>query len=62
MVLGMPSDPTLMELRMAGWTVQEIAQAYGISELSIRGAFVQHFRRSVPPVQVPAQNIPDPKG
>lgn len=53
MVIGMPTDPTLMELRIAGWTVEEIARTYGVSELSVRGAFVQHFRRNAGLVRKP---------
>lgn len=56
MAIGMPTDPTLMELRIAGWTVEQIARTYGVSELSVRGAFVQHFRRSAGLVRTPAQS------
>lgn len=54
MVIGMPTDPTLMELRIAGWTVEQIAHTYGVSELSVRGAFVQHFRRNIDLVRTPS--------
>lgn len=53
MAIGMPTDPTLMELRIAGWTVEQIARTYGVSELSVRGAFVQHFRRNTALVRTP---------
>lgn len=40
---GMPAYPTLMELRTAGWTLQQIADTYGVSEASIRSALALHF-------------------
>lgn len=57
MAIGMPTDPTLMELRIAGWTVEQIARTYGVSELSVRGAFVKHFRRNTDQVRTPSQTI-----
>lgn len=44
MSLGMPAYPTLMELRAAGWTLEEISVTYGVQEPEIRRALAQHFR------------------
>ncbi|PQZ91576.1 hypothetical protein CQ018_13100 [Arthrobacter sp. MYb227] len=55
MAIGMPSDPTLMELRIAGWSIEEIAHTYGVSELSVRGAFVQHFLRNTTLLPTPSR-------
>lgn len=55
MAIGMPTDPTLMELRIAGWTVEQIACTYGVSELSVHGAFAQHFLRNTDLIPTPVQ-------
>ncbi len=43
MTTGMPAYATLMELRTAGWTLQQISDTYGVSEASIRSALALHF-------------------
>lgn len=43
MIAGMPAYSTLMELRTAGWTLQEIAQTYGVSEINVQTALATHF-------------------
>lgn len=35
-ITGVPGHATLMELRVAGWTLAEIAAAYRVSEAQIR--------------------------
>lgn len=40
---GTPAYPTLMELRTAGWTMEEIARTYNVDEQAIRSAFTRHF-------------------
>lgn len=54
MVTGMPAYSTLMELRTAGWTLQEIAQTYGVSEASVRSALATHFMWRVSAAPSPA--------
>ncbi|WP_411734280.1 hypothetical protein [Paeniglutamicibacter sp.] len=39
----MPAYPTLMELRTAGWTLEQIAKAYGVNESEIQRALALHF-------------------
>ncbi|MFL4472807.1 hypothetical protein ACIPVK_02270 [Paeniglutamicibacter sp. MACA_103] len=39
----MPAYPTLMELRTAGWTLEQIASAYGVDEPEIQRALALHF-------------------
>ena len=48
MITGIPAYSTLMELRTAGWTLTEIAQTYGVSEVSIRTAMAKHFMWRMP--------------
>jgi ribosomal protein L32E len=43
MGIGMPAYPTLMELRTAGWTLQQIAKAYEVAEPEIQRALALHF-------------------
>lgn len=59
MVNGTPAYPTLMELRTAGWTIEEIARTYNVDEQAIRSAFTGHFLHGsvadpLPPSVVPA--------
>lgn len=48
MRIGMPAYPTLMELRTAGWTLEQIAKAYGVDELEIRRTLALHFIHGQP--------------
>lgn len=48
MAIGMPAYPTLMELRTAGWTLEQIASAYEVDEPEIRRALALHFIHGKP--------------
>lgn len=54
MASGMPAYPTLMELRTAGWTLEQIARAYGVDEPEIRRALALHFIHGHPDIRRPA--------
>jgi uncharacterized protein (DUF433 family) len=43
MAIGMPAYPTLMELRAAGWTLEQIAKAYEVQEPEIQRVLALHF-------------------
>ena len=43
MAIGMPAYPTLLELRTAGWTLEQIARAYEVEEPEIQWVLALHF-------------------
>lgn len=48
MRIGMPAYPTLMELRTAGWTLEQISRAYEVDEPDIQRALALHFIQRQP--------------
>lgn len=48
MGIGMPAYPTLMELRSAGWTLEQIASTYGVNVPEIQSALKMHFSHCAP--------------
>jgi hypothetical protein len=53
MGIGMPAYPTLMELRTAGWTLEQIASTYGVEEPAIQDVLTWHFLHGAPAGRIP---------
>ncbi|GAA1893099.1 hypothetical protein GCM10009715_43260 [Paeniglutamicibacter psychrophenolicus] len=53
MGIGMPAYPTLMELRTAGWTLEQIASTYGVEEPAIQAVLTWHFLHGAPAGRIP---------